>query len=136
MLVALGWALLFSAPLQDMMGRTGVNMVVVSQCTIISGFGLAVLGALQSGFGALSRFFDSILERTAKPPLPFATATAAHVQEPRPVPKNAAPKKKVLERGWLKDRAYVIFVDGSVEIETLLGLRRFASLRDAQEFVG
>jgi hypothetical protein len=29
----------------------------------------------------------------------------------------------------------VLFVDGSVEVETMLGRRLFASLQDAQEFI-
>ncbi len=43
---------------------------------------------------------------------------------------------KIVERGRLKNSAYVLFGDGSVEVETLLGLRRFASLGEAYEFIG
>lgn len=41
----------------------------------------------------------------------------------------------VVERGRLKDRAYVLYLDGTVEVETMLGRRIFSSLRDAQEFI-
>ena len=37
--------------------------------------------------------------------------------------------KKIVERGRLRDRAYTLFMDGSVEIETLLGLRQFPVAR-------
>jgi len=77
---------------------------------------------LQTGFGALNKFFESVLERTAKS---GANSRANRPQQPR----------KIIERGWLKDRAYVLFMDGSVEIETMLGRRLFPSLQDAQEFI-
>jgi hypothetical protein len=138
MLVALGWALLFSgAPLADLFARvTGrviafgspSDMLGISQCAILSGFGLAVLGVLQTGFGALNRFFEAVLERTAKP----QNAEPMQVSVRRSEPQN----KAVLERGRLKDRAYVRFVDGSVEVETLLGLRHFPNLDEALEFIG
>jgi prepilin-type processing-associated H-X9-DG protein len=44
-------------------------------------------------------------------------------------------QKKIVERGWVKDRAYVLYADGSVEVETRLGRRIFSSLQDAQEFI-
>ncbi|QBR70206.1 hypothetical protein CU048_01715 [Beijerinckiaceae bacterium] len=91
-------------------------------CTILSGFGIAILGALQTGFGALQRFFASVLER----------ANAPSRANPGP---SGSQQRKIVERGWLKDRAYVLFMDGSVEIETMLGRRHFPSLEDAQEFI-
>ncbi len=51
-------------------------------------------------------------------------------------PVNKKPVTKVVERGRLKDRPYVLFGDGSIEVETLLGQRRFASFKDAREFIG
>ncbi len=131
MIVALGWALLFSAPqlaelLAIFTGRSMnagyLNLPTIAFCTILTGFGVAILGALQTGFGALNKFFESVLERTAKS---GANSRANRPQQPR----------KIIERGWLKDRAYVLFMDGSVEIETMLGRRLFPSLQDAQEFI-
>ena len=75
MIVALGWALLFSAPqlaelLASFTGRSMnagyLNLPTIAFCTILTGFGVAILGALQTGFGALNKFFESVLERTAK----------------------------------------------------------------------
>jgi len=131
MIVALGWALLFSAPQLDelLLRFTGhamsagyLNISAIAFCTVLSGFGIAILGALQTGFGALNKFFESVLERTAK-------------QGTRSLAKRPEKSRKIVERGWLKDRAYVLFMDGSVEIETMLGRRLFPSLQEAQEFI-
>ena len=131
MIVALGWALLFSAPqlveaLASLTGRSMnaacINMPTIVLCTILTGFGIAILGALQTGFGALNKFFGSVLERTTKS---GANGLTHRPEQPR----------KIIERGWLKDRAYVLFMDGSVEIETMSGRRLFQSLQDAQKFI-
>lgn len=126
MVVALGWALLLSgAPaIQIFALATGhklsLDIVAIAQATILSGFGLAILGALQTGFGALKQFFDAVIERTAR----------------ADAPKTKKPVSNVVQRGRLKDRPYVLFGDGTIEVETLLGLRRFASFKDAREFIG
>ena len=126
MVVAFGWALLLSgAPtLQIFAAAIGhklpFDMPAIAQATILSGFGLAIVGALQTGFGALKNFFDTVLERTSRPGETL----------------NKKSVTKVVERGRLKDRPYVLFGDGSIEVETLLGQRRFASFKDAREFIG
>jgi hypothetical protein len=126
MVVALGWALLLSGvPAVQIFAaatshKLSLDIAAIAQATILSGFGLAILGALQTGFGALKQFFDAVIERTAR------SGVAA--------PKN--PLSKVVQRGRLKDRPYVLFGDGTIEVETLLGLRRFASFQDAREFIG
>jgi hypothetical protein len=131
MVVALGWALLFSgaAAMEGairLLGRTGAppfDLAMFTQATILTGFGLAILGALQTGFGALKHFFDTVLERTAR------SAPQTTVPPP-PKPRSA------VERGRLKDRPYILFGDGTIEVETLLGVRRFTSLQEAFEFIG
>jgi hypothetical protein len=129
MIVALGWTFLFSAPqltelLSNLTGRSvlSLNGSSISLCTILSEFGIAILGALHTGFGALNKFFDSVLERTAN-------------LRSSPMAQRSAQQRKIVERGWVKDRAYVLFMDGSVEVETMLGRRIFPSLQDAQEFL-
>jgi prepilin-type processing-associated H-X9-DG protein len=97
-------------------------MPTIAECTILTGLGIAILGALQTGFGVLSKFLESVLERTGK-----ARLNGAAVRSPQ--------QKKIVERGWVKDRAYVLYADGSVEVETRLGRRIFSSLQDAQEFI-
>ncbi|MCI0418565.1 MAG: hypothetical protein L0312_04975, partial [Acidobacteria bacterium] len=119
MVVAFGWTFLLSASqlaelFASLPGRPSgnLNMPAIAQCMVQTGFGIAVMGALQTGFGALNKFFDSVLERTGNP----QSRTIAH----RP-----AQQKKIAERGWVKDRAYVLYMDGSVEVETMLGRRIF-----------
>lgn len=65
----------------------------------------------------------------AATPAPGQAVTKAIVK-----PQPSQPRK-IPERGWVKDRAYVLFTDGSVEVETMLGRRMFPSLQDAQEFI-
>jgi hypothetical protein len=130
MVVALGWALLLSgAPALALYAtafghKLPFDMTAISQATIFTGFGLAVLGALQTGFSALNSFFDRVLERTARPS-----------EAPAPTMRKK-PAANVVQRGRLKDRPYVLFGDGTIEVETLLGLRRFTSFKEAREFVG
>jgi hypothetical protein len=53
-------------------------------------------------------------------------------------PPMMAPRQtaEIVTRGALAGRDYVLFRDGSVVVETLLGPRRFLSLSEAQEFIG
>lgn len=46
------------------------------------------------------------------------------------------PETQVIAEGEIQGRVYRHFSDGSVEISTLLGMRRFASLTDARQFIG
>lgn len=129
MIVALGWTLFLSAPrlaeLSAVWGRAmdaPPRLEMIAQITILSGFGVAILGALQTGFGALNKFFESVLARTTQSP---GKASA----------QPHARQRQIVERGWVKDRAYVLFTDGAVEVETMLGRRHFPSLQDAKEFI-
>lgn len=162
-IVAGGWLLLFSVPqLNDVATHAAgrpveaapvVNFGAIAQCAILSGFGVGIIGALQAGFGALNRFFAAVLARSGQTRVQTAPSAPAYAGA-RPSPSadsyraasaQAAPKaisrqeaphpRKILERGWVKDRAYVLFVDGSVEVETMLGRRIFPSLQEAQEFI-
>jgi prepilin-type processing-associated H-X9-DG protein len=164
MIVAAGWALLLTAPALNeaaahLSGRAPeaaplVNVPAIAQSAILSGFGVSIIGALQTGFGALDRFFVAVLARSgqARAQTPPSAAAYPAAQSPAPAanyraaPPAAPPARaiarqqpaqlrKILERGWVKDRAYVLFVDGSVEVETMLGRRTFPSLQEAQEFI-
>ncbi|HYP57567.1 MAG TPA: hypothetical protein VEQ35_04705, partial [Beijerinckia sp.] len=92
--------------------------------------GIAILGVLRNGFGVVIRSLDPEIARMQGIQSPWRS-------EPQPSApmQHAGRRGKIAERGWVKDRAYVLFVDGTVEVETLLGLRRFASLQDAQDFI-
>ena len=54
----------------------------------------------------------------------------------RPLPAERAAFPRPAASGLLSGRTYVAFVDGTVEIDTLLGRRRFVNLDAAREFVG
>ena len=117
----------------------GVNAAVIANALILSGFGLAILGALQQGFGALNRFFDAVLgsipAQESKPDratIEFEAALAA--PEPvRPAPVRKPPRPPVRPPGVAN---YIVRDDGTTEVETLLGVRRFASEKEAREFLG
>lgn len=164
-IVAAGWVLLLSSPqLNDAAAHLSgrpieaaplVNFAAIAQSAILSGFGVGIIGALQTGFGALNRFFAAVLARSGQaraqtvatsPAYPVTQSSApssnyraAHAPAPAPTRAIARQQpvqpRKILERGWVKDRAYVLFVDGSVEVETMLGRRIFPSLQEAQEFI-
>lgn len=129
-IAAFGWTMVVSTPqLTAYWGHGGQLGVVnsldiarIAQCTILSGFGIAILGALQTGFAILKKALDGRLVGSAS-------------RERRPFAQDAAPARKIVERGWVKNRAYILFDDGSVEIETMLGRRLFGSLDEAQQFI-
>ncbi|OJY02764.1 MAG: hypothetical protein BGP04_05445 [Rhizobiales bacterium 62-17] len=137
-LIFLGWAILFLAmmdpgPAAGLVQRglawmNSYNLSTLGQSLILTGFGCVIVQTLREGFGALQRFFDAILTRTARP----------SVVPPPPEPVvDAEPKGDVIvDRGWIKDRPYVVYADGSTEIETRIGMRRFKSHQDARAFVG
>lgn len=132
---AIGWTLLLlhmaiSAEVGQAWRSFGLNapnlsVVTASNNVIVSGFALAILGALQSGFGALQRFFEAVLQRSQR------AQSAPVIQHPTKLCAN-----DVAEEGWIGNRAYVLFTNGTVQIETLLGVRNFASFAEAREFIG
>ena len=139
-LVIIGWVVLVAdLTLSDSVLKAGslvavlalkADIVTLAQCLLFTGFGLAVLGALKDGFGALNRFFDAVLQRSSGArPTPMPTAP-----EPDPVvtvPNGSDRSPQAPHR----DRNYVILPDGSVEVETLLGTRIFATLDEARDFI-
>ncbi len=129
LLTAFGWTLLLAASLitgraASPAGWSGVylSMPRIAECAILTGLGLAIVGALHSGFGALNNAFEPPSGRSGK--VRLKPTGCSHPQQ-----------KMIVERGCVKDRAYVLYIDGSVEVETMLGRRIFSSLRDAQEFI-
>ncbi len=142
-LVIVGWVILLAdLTLADSVLKAGslvavlalkADIVTLAQCLLLTGFGLAVLGALKDGFGALNRFFDAVLQRSsgARPtPMP-AAAEAETVVVTVPNGSDRSPSPAAQHR----DRNYVILPDGSVEVDTLLGTRIFATLDEARDFI-
>ena len=136
-LVILGWVILVA----DLTAGSLVavlalkaDIVTLAQCLLLTGFGLAVLGALKDGFGALNRFFDAVLQRSsgARPsPMPAAAEAEDTVVVTVPNGSDRSPGSAAQHR----DRNYVILPDGSVEVDTLLGTRIFATLDEARDFI-
>ena len=141
--VLLGWVVLIAdaalMPLFSGIGNLAYvaalrsDVFSIAETTIVSGFGLAIIGVLRSGFGALHRFFDTVLER-ASAPRPAEVVTV----EPMPVPTEVDPGD-MLDRPPHHTPArahnYVILANGAVEVETLLGTRVFASLDEARDYI-
>jgi hypothetical protein len=128
-LIALGWALLLfgssllrlddSNKLNWLVGSTTFDAEVIGHDLILTGIGLAIIGTLQTGFGALARFFDSVLKNIVDSQAPGAP----------PAPKPEPKRTRITEFG------VVVLDDGSIEVETILGTRRFASFAEAREFM-
>jgi hypothetical protein len=148
-LVGLGWVVLVADMLiSEAALRPGnlvavvslrSDVVTVAQTGIVSGFALAIYGALREGFGALNRFFEAVLQRSTAPrpaPAPVHHMEAEPAEAvPVGTPGPAAGSEHGLHGGRIKDRNYVILANGSVEVETLLGTRIFATLDEARDFI-
>ena len=125
----IGWALVIGeTATADILSGKGTravpatfhaDLIEIGKCIIASGFGLAFLGALQTGFGTLNRFFAAVLIRSSqrssqRPASVVVESTAATPRDKRP---------------------YRTLPDGSVEVETILGTRRFKTMVEAREFI-
>ena len=131
----LGWGLLLSCPLLAPHGVSAPEtsdpqrfILIFGQNAIVTGLAIAFLGTMDKVIGLLSRS-----------PAPATQSKAAAAR----VPAMSAPQlmttrqaNDVVTKGALAGRDYVLFRDGSVVVETLLGPRRFLSLNEAQEFIG
>lgn len=165
----IGWVLLIVALVaSDTLMRAGSvvavmtarsDVVTLAQTTVLTGFGIAIVGALRAGFGAFTRFFDAVLQRSTAPRPRGATTLEPEPLVPEPVhtpepsasrapevitvtptvvtpersSRPAAPDRPKPTRP--KDRNYVILSDGSVEVETMFGTRIFANLEEAKDFI-
>lgn len=146
LLVLAGWALLIGGPFvrrlpppfrpEDWL-PSALQGTAVAQMSVLTGLGLAILGALRTGFQALNTFFAAVLQRSATPPRPEPARQRPEPAAPQPDVAPPQPEPvRIAERGRLHGRPYIAFSDGSAEVETLLGRRRFASLAEARDFVG
>lgn len=109
------------------------DVVTLAQGAIATGLALAIIGTLRTGFGTLHSFFDAVLDRSMNtkpigPPNPVEPYIMTQ-------PLHTAPADRVPSMGSIRERNYVILADGSVEVETLLGTRVFASLDEARDFI-
>ena len=150
-MVVLGWLVLVAdLLLSDAMLQAGRLVAVLSlkgdiatlaQLLVLTGLGLAILGGLREGFSVLNRFFDTVLQRSqASRPNPGAEPAAFDDDEDEDVPIHHAavhhvPERPGVERTPMQARNYTILPDGSVEVDTLLGTRIFASMDEARDFI-
>ena len=132
------------------------DIATLAQLLVLTGLGLALLGGLKEGFGALNRFFDAVLQRSlgARPvPMPepddaddpvvavphaserVHAAYAAHSGHGGHGGHGGHDRAPAPERPAAAGRNYTILPDGSVEVDTLLGTRIFASLDEARDFI-
>ena len=131
----LGWGLLLSCPLLSPHGVSAPEtsdpqrfILIFGQNAIVTGLAIAFLGTMDKVIGLLSRAPTSAAQ---------SKATAARVQAlSAPQLMTTRQANDVVTKGALAGRDYVLFRDGSVVVETLLGPRRFLSLNEAQEFIG
>jgi hypothetical protein len=144
LIATLGWGLLLSYPLlapHEVVSATASEIrdparfvLIFGENAVITGFALALLGALEKALHLLSR-----LNSGAPPPrmqaAPRNPMSGSMPPVTPPFLQQRSPNE-VVTRGALNGRDYVLFRDGSVMVETLLGPRRFASISEAQEFIG
>lgn len=114
---------------------------ILGQNAVTTGLAIAVLGALEKTLDLLGKMAGNASQPRAqqRSNLPIATGPAGSfspgfAQTPMLMPQRAP--SEVVTRGALNGRDYVLFRDGSVVVETLLGPRRFGSITEAQEFIG
>jgi hypothetical protein len=156
LIATLGWGLLLSYPLigPSLSGGEARDparfILIFGENAVITGLAIAVLGALERALRLLGRIAGNAgqLRPQAKPSAPapsppaftvpsFQPSThAPQAQSHSPMLMPQRSQNDVVTRGALNGRDYVLFRDGSVVVETLLGPRRFQSVTEAQEFIG
>jgi len=111
------------------------HLITICQAGLFTSLALLLLGVLRHGFAALQRFFDSIAQRSNRTQVNAASPDAA--PESRPPEGGAGRTESPQEKAELfPGRRYRCYSDGAVEVETLLGTRKFGSIEEARLFVG
>ena len=115
------------------------DVATLAQLLVLTGLGLALLGGLKEGFGALNRFFDAVLQRSVGPrpaPMPAPDDFDDDIVAVQPAPERVHPgADRAPPDRPATARNYTILPDGSVEVDTLLGTRIFASMDEARDFI-
>ena len=154
LIATLGWGFLLSYPLLapaivSSSGGTEIRdparfILVFGENALVTGLAIAVLGALDRALRLLGRIAGSAgqVRTQSKPgiaamaPTPGHAAPMATMAVHSPMLMQQRSANDVVTRGALNGRDYILFRDGSVVVETLLGARRFQSITEAQEFIG
>lgn len=103
--------------------------LTVAQSILIGGIAMKLLPHIERGRLSVRIFADA---RSVSLPL---LEQSAQRQEPAGLAQPETPRKPVVG-GRLAGREYLVHADGSLEIDTLVGRRRFVSIEAAREFVG
>jgi hypothetical protein len=134
LLVFLGWGAAAASLAPAFLAKTAPDLangipaaalMTFAQFALATGLALLICRHVRLGFATLDQFFDAVLQRTQAPQAP-----------PQPEEKPAASAPGLAAEGFLGERPYVLYADGSVDVETLLGPRRFDSMDSARAFVG
>ncbi len=70
------------------------DFMEIGKTLIFSGFGLALVGALQTGFGALNRFFEAVLVRSGQKTQASALPSASRELPPRGCGRSHAARRR------------------------------------------
>lgn len=103
--------------------------LTVAQSIIIAAIAMKVLPMIEG-----KELFVRIFSGSGADRQPYFGRPETLPEQPVPLPPPA-PRKPFIG-GKLAGREYVEFDDGSIEIDTLIGRRRFISIDAAREFVG
>jgi hypothetical protein len=154
LIATLGWGFLLSYPLLapavlSSSGGTEIRdparfILVFGENAVMTGLAIAVLGALERALRLLGRIAGGAgqMRTQSKQGIAAMAPTPGHAAPIATMPAQThmlMPQRsanEVVTRGALNGRDYVLFRDGSVVVETLLGARRFPSITEAQEFIG
>jgi hypothetical protein len=150
LIATLGWGFILSYPLIAPFMSGGGQMMgsseparfipILGENAIMTGLAVALLGALEKALRLLGKIAaNSGQQRQPQRSSAPLTAPAGPIASPppaAPILMSQRAPHEVVTRGALNGREYVLFRDGSVVVETLLGARRFGSITEAQEFIG
>jgi hypothetical protein len=102
--------------------------MTLAQSILISAIVMKLLPLVERRRNAISIAADAPVERLALPEKPETSE--------EPEENVALPSPKPATAGKLAGRDYLAHPDGTIEIDTLVGRRRFVSIEAAREFVG
>lgn len=106
----------------------GLIALSVGQLAILAGISFKIYRLLERNRSLASRAANRVT-RPIRPAIDRPVVTI-------PTPVAAFEMPSDLPKAFIGNREYVTYPDGSVELDTLLGRRRFVSLDAAEEFVG
>ena len=109
------------------------DLMILAQSTLMTGSALIFLACMRNGFGALDRFFEAALDRASRAQARVEESDAGAAALRGSDGSLITPSASGVT---LEGRSCTRLGDGSIVIETLLGLRRFRSEAEARQFIG